>query len=253
MPAGTRYAVHFSDVVSADEPGTSVAAVPQLPAAARAELDGFAEAIVCPLLPRPRGAARPDAPAGTVTVAADGRVLADARDAIETLAAQARLALERIALTETINRRDSDRYLRTMIENTTDIVLVLDEDHTIRYASPALHRVLGLALPPSGRLSDLVGADEHARVAETIARSGDITESTDDGVGDSWCLRRADGSRVVVDVSCRDLRGDRMVRGFVLTLRDVTMRQEQVEEQMRQALLNRPAGHNRHNSANKFR
>jgi PAS domain S-box-containing protein len=253
MPAGTRHAVHFSDVVSADEPGTSLATVAQLPAAARVELDGFAEAIVCPLLPRRRGAARPEAPAGTVTVAADGRVLADARDAIETLAAQARLALERIALTEAINRRDSDRYLRTMIENTTDIVLVIDEDHTIRYASPALHRVLGLALPPSGRLSDLVGADEQARVAETIERAGEVAGDVEDGVGDSWHLRRNDGSRVVVDVSCRDLRDDRMVRGFVLTLRDVTLRQERVEEQIRQALRGRAAGHNRHNSANKFR
>jgi hypothetical protein len=54
-------------------------------------------------------------------------------------------------------------------------------------------------------------------------------------------------------VSCRDLRDDRMVRGYVLTLRDVTSRLVRGEEAIRQALLNRPAGQNRNNSASKFR
>jgi PAS domain S-box-containing protein len=178
-------------------------------------------------------------------------VLAAARDAIEVLGAQARLALERIALTEIINRRDSDRYLQTVIANTNDIVLVVDEDDAIRYASPALERVLGVPLPPSGRLLDLVGPDEHARVAGTIERARD--ECGQEAMPDTWHLRRPDGGRVVVDVSCRDLRDDRMVRGYVLTLRDVTTRRVRAEHEMRQALRNRPAGQNRESSANKFR
>jgi PAS domain S-box-containing protein len=281
MPAGTRYGIHFADdATNPADPGercTRLTSVADLPAAAQAELAAFTEALVCPLLPRQRGAVRPDGvrpdgvgldgvgldsvrpdgaypqvvPAGTVTVAADRRVLAAAQDAIEVLAVQARLALERIALTEVINRRDSHRYLRTMIENTSDIVLVVGEDDTIRYASPALHRVLGLTLPPSGRLPDLVGADEHARIGETLGRSRDAGVA--DGVADTWHLHRPDGARVVVDVSCRDLRDDRMVRGYVLTLRDVTSQHVRREEEIRQALRNRPAGQNRQSSANKFR
>ena len=253
MPAGTRHAIHFADdVPGAADTGdrrTRLTPVANLPPDARAELTGFAEALVCPLVP---GGRRPlVAPAGTVTIAADRRVLAAAQDAIEVLAAQARLALERIALTEVINRRDSDRYLRTLIENTSDIVLVIGDDGTIRYASPALHRVLGLTLPASGRLADLVGVDEHARIEETLGRARDATVGQ--GVADTWYLRRRDGGRVVVDVSCRDVRDDRMVRGYVLTLRDVTSRQARSEEEIRQALRNRPAGQNRQSSANKFR
>jgi hypothetical protein len=110
MPAGTRYGIHFADDATspADDRCTSLIPVADLPPAARSELAGFTDALVCPLSSRPDAA-----PAGTVTVAADRRVLAAAQDAIEVLAAQARLALERIALTDVISRRDSDRYLRT--------------------------------------------------------------------------------------------------------------------------------------------
>ena len=73
------------------------------------------------------------------------------------------------------------------------------------------------------------------------------------GTPDTWHLRRPDGARVVVDVSCRDLRDDRMVRGYVLTLRDVTACRTRAEHEIRQALRNRPAGQNRESSANKFR
>jgi PAS domain S-box-containing protein len=256
MPAGTRYGIHFDDATSPptgpSDRCTRLTPVADLPSAAQAELAGFTEALVCPLLPRQRSAARQEAePAGTVTVAADRRVLAAAQDAIEVLAVQARLALERIALTEVLNRRDSERYLRTLIENTSDIVLVVGDGDTIRYASPALHRVLGLTLPPSGRLPDLIGDDDHAQIVATLGQARDA--GSGDGVTDTWHLRRPDGERVVVDVSCRDLRDDRMVRGYVLTLRDVTSRHVRSEEEIRQALRNRPAGQNRQNSANKFR
>lgn len=250
MPVGAQHRVFL-----AGEPvqgaTTRIVAVADLPAQARSELDGFAEALECPILPRPRGAAEPGRVGGAVTIAADRRLLLAAQDAVEVLAAEARLALERIGLTEAINRRDSDAYLRTVIQNTNDVVLVVDEDDMIRYASPALGRELGLRLPPSGQLRDLVTEDDLAGIELTIAQARDATGP--DGVRDTWNLRRSDGSRVVVEVSCRDLRDDRMVRGYVLTLRDVTVLAKQHEDEIRQALRSRPAGQNRHNSANKFR
>jgi PAS domain S-box-containing protein len=230
---------------------TRIVPVADLPAEARAELAGFTAALECPILPRPRGAAEPGTVGGAVTIAADQRVLLAARDAVEVLAAEARLALERIELTEAINRLDSDNYLRTVIQNTNDVVLVIDEDDTIRYASPALGRDLGLPLPPSGQLRDLVTEDELAGIEATISQARDTIGP--DGVRDTWHLRRANGSRVVVEVSCRDLRDDRMVRGYVLTLRDVTAERKRHEDEIRQALRARPAGQNRHNSSNKFR
>jgi PAS domain S-box-containing protein len=250
MPAGAEHRVHLASepVLGAT---TRIVPVSELPAEAQAELAGFGEALECPILPRPRGAVDPGKDGGAVTIAADRGVLEATRDAVEVLAAEARLALERIGLTEAINRGDNDRYLRTVIQNATDAVLVVDEDETIRYASPALGRDLGLPLPPSGQLRDLVTEDEFSGIELTIAQARDTTGA--DGVHDTWNLRRQNGSRVVVEVSCRDLRDDRMVRGYVLTLRDVTAQRKRHEDEIRQALRARPAGQNRHNSANKFR
>jgi PAS domain S-box-containing protein len=250
MPKGTRHSVYLAGE-PVDGATTRFVPVAELPAEAQAELAGFAEALECPILPRPRGAVAPGKVGGAVTIGADRRVLLIARDAVEVLAAEARLALERIQLTEAINRRDSDNYLRSVIQNTSDAVLVVDEDDTIRYASPALGRELGLPLPPSGRLSDLVTDDELTGIELTIAHARDV--GGPDGVRDTWNLRRSNGSRVVVEVSCRDLRDDRVVRGYVLTLRDVTVENKRHEEEIRQALRTRPAGQNRHNSSNKFR
>jgi PAS domain S-box-containing protein len=250
MPEGTPHSVYLAGEPVAGA-ATRIVPVADLSAPARTELAGFTEALECPILPRPRGAVEPHRFGGAVTVGADRRVLLATRDAIEVLAAEARLALERIDLTDNLNRRDSDNYLRTVIHNTNDVVLVVDEDGTIRYASPALGRALGLSLPPSGRLRDLVTADELAGIELTIAQARDTTGP--DGVRDHWHLRRSDGTRVVVEVSCRDLRDDRMVRGYILTLRDATQERQRHEDEVRQALRSRPAGQNRHNSSNKFR
>jgi PAS domain-containing protein len=250
MPKGTQHSVYLAGE-PVDGATTRIVPVADLPDEAQAELAGFAEALQCPILPRPRGAVAPGKVGGAVTIGADRRVLVNTRDAVEVLAAEARLALERIGLTEAINRRDNDSYLRTVIQNTSDVVLVVDEDDTIRYASPALGRELDLPLPPSGQLRDLVSDDELVGIEQTIALAGGATGP--DGVRDTWNLRRADGSRVVVEVSCRDLRDDRMVRGYVLTLRDATAESKRHEDEIRQALRTRPAGQNRHNSASKFR
>jgi PAS domain S-box-containing protein len=74
-----------------------------------------------------------------------------------------------------------------------------------------------------------------------------------EGARDVWALRGADGGRATVEVSCRDLRGDRTVRGNVITMRDVTERRRAEQESIRQALDATPAGQNRHSSSIKFR
>jgi PAS domain S-box-containing protein len=210
-------------------------------------LGDFDAALVCPLnvdLP----AAGPAA--GALFVAADDQVLAAMRDAVEVLAAQAALALERIALTETVSRRDSDQYVRTIVQNTADVVIVLDAGDRIRYASPSLATVLGVDPPAFATLREVIQPEDFDQVGRTMKRA---QRSSEPDARDCWTLRRPDGSRVLVEVSCRDLRSDRTVRGFVITMRDVTVQRGQERELIRQALLDSPAGFNRRSSANKYR
>jgi PAS domain S-box-containing protein len=256
LPAGTSYASAFTpvDADPADH-GARTVAVDALPEEVRHTLAGHSEALVAALVLAPdaglvvpprRGTVAPPPRAEAIRwcLAADPRVLAVAHDAIEVLAGQAALALERIALTDTINRRDNERYLRSVVRTTADVVLIVDPDERVRYASPSMRRVLGVEPPVSGFLRDIVHPEDHEQIAHTL----------ESGAGtDVWHLRRSDGSRVTVEVSYRDLRTDRMVRGYVVTLHDMTERRAREAEAARRALESLPAGQNRLSANRKFR
>ena len=209
------------------------------------EVDRDTATLVCPLWLEPLAVARPSG--GALVLTGRREVLTATRDALEVLAAQAALALDRICLVEAVGRRDSDLYLRAVIRNTADIMLVIDEDQRIRYASPALRELLGLAeLPPLVTLQELVAPDDRAEVRRALQSEGD---------GVMFCaLQRGRDQRVLVEVTYRDLREDRLVQGFVVTMRDVT-RGRNPDEQVPHVehVDELPAWVNRRSARHKFR
>jgi PAS domain S-box-containing protein len=179
----------------------------------------FESTLVCPLWLEPLAVARPRG--GALVVMGRRDALTATRDAFEVLAAQAALALDRIALVAAVGLRDSDHYLRAVIQNTTDIMMVTDDDHRIRYASPALAELIGTELPPFATLRDLVHPDDQRHVE--LALSGAVHGT----LGKIYCtLTRPDGSQIAIEGTFRDLRGDRLVQGFVITVRDLTASHE---------------------------
>ena len=166
--------------------------------------------LVCPLWLEPLAVARPSG--GALVLSGRRDVLGATRDALEVLTGQATLALDRISLVDAVGRRDSDLYLRAVIRNTADIMLVMDEDQRIRYASPALRDLMGIdEVSPLSTLYDLVHPDDRTQVREALRSEGD---------GTVYCtLQRADQSQVLVDMTYRDLREDRLVQGFVVSMR----------------------------------
>ena len=177
---------------------------------------------VCPLIVDRRADRDPGAGASSWPPAEPA--LLAIQDAVEVLAAQAALALERIALTEAANRRDSDEYLRAVVQNTADVVVIIDEDQRIRYASPSAAAHGPRHRPAAGR-----HAPRHrppGRPGPGVATLTAAERLRDDaGARDVWSLRRPDGSSAGSSsrsVSYRDLRHDRIVRGIVVTMRDIT-------------------------------
>ncbi|GIF00218.1 PAS domain S-box protein [Paractinoplanes rishiriensis] len=201
--------------------------------------------LVCPLWLEPMSVARPHGGALILTGRRD--VLMATRDALEVLAGQAALALDRINLVEAVGRRDSDQYLRTVISNTADLMVVIDEDQRIRYASPALHDLLGgHNLSPLATLTDLVHPDDQGQLRRAFLGNGD---------GTLFCsLRRADDSQILVEATYRDLRDDRLVQGYVVTMRNVTEARDPGERQPHVENVDAlPAWINRRSAQHKFR
>ncbi|MEV4704192.1 PAS domain-containing protein [Actinoplanes sp. NPDC049316] len=201
--------------------------------------------LVCPLRLEPLAVARPSG--GALILVGRRDTLTATRDTLEVLAGQAALALDRISLVEAVGRRDSDLYLRAVIRNSADITVVIDEDQRIRYASPSLRELLGVDdLPPLATLDDLVHPDDRVQLRQAFRGSGD---------GVVYCaLLRPDDSQVLVEVTYRDLRADRLVQGFVVTMRNFPQGHEPDERMARRDNLDElPARVNRRSVRDKFR
>ena len=96
------------------------------------------EMVITPLLMR--GELR-----GALIVASDHRLAEDCTEGLATLAAEVALALESAALAEDLHRRRSEARFRSLVRGSSDVIMIVDADGVIQYASPSTERVLGYA------------------------------------------------------------------------------------------------------------
>ncbi len=205
---------------------TRLRPVPELGGEFTALLPGCADALLCPLaLPdRPSG----DPLIGVLIIGGEEDELVPLITTVESLAAQAALALERITLSQEVSRRNSEAYFRTLVQNASDVILILDDDDRVRYASSSADRVLGYPGLVGTPIVDLVPAEESATAVGALSqmRSRDHRDRRE-----HWRMVRHDNVDIEVEVRASDLRTDPTVLGLVLTLRDVT-EQRQLEREL---------------------
>jgi len=129
-----------------------------------------------------------------------------------------------------LHRREE--YFRSIIENTSDIVMLLSADGQIRYASPALKAVLGYEPTDlsAKNLLDLVHPDD--RTTARVALSHAVHQP---GITLPFQiqLRRINGSWARLEAVGTNLLDNPAVESIILTLRDITERQR-AEELLRQ-------------------
>ncbi|MEU4420420.1 EAL domain-containing protein [Actinoplanes sp. NPDC024001] len=192
-------------------------------------LTQFTQTLRCPMVltDRPGG----DPLVGVLHVGAPTWALLELQRSVEVLAGQVALALERIALGQEVARRNSETYFRTLIQNTADVIVILDEQDRIRYASPSAVGVFG-GDPTGAQLPEVIHPGERNRLADvlTAVRGGDQSQRQLDF--------RARGNRrteVLLELHCRDLRAEPTVAGLVVTMRDVTEQRRLEQELTHQA------------------
>lgn len=200
----------------------------------RAEIDGVLAAgfgglpavLACPMTPPDRPAAQIP---GVLLVGGPPQPLHETRASLEILASHAGLAVERVALRQEIVRRENEAYFRTLVRNTSDVILIVEDDNTVRYASPSAASVFGHTNLVGASLPDLVDPRDRNRAARQLDA---VRESGPRATHDHWWVRHRDG-RVEVEVRCSDFRDERTVAGLVVTLRDVT-EQRRLEHELTQ-------------------
>jgi diguanylate cyclase (GGDEF)-like protein/PAS domain S-box-containing protein len=148
----------------------------------------------------------------------------DQHHALATLASQVAIAVVSANLAEELRQRQSQEQFRSMIQNASDIIVVVDELGHITYATPSLTRELGHPISEllGTPLADLLHPDESVIAAAVI--SGMAGSSSRAPTMADWRMRHADGHYLFFEVLTSNLLDKSSVAGIVLTMRDVSQR-----------------------------
>lgn len=157
--------------------------------------------------------------------------LPEERELLGMVADRVAETLRRQAAEQEVRR--SAAYFQSVIENSRDMLAVLDASATFRYVSPSTLRVLGYSQEElvGSACFDRIHPDDRADVAAMFARS--LEDPTFVGTIE-YRYRHADGSWRSLESTGTNLLADPGVQGFVANTRDVTDRRL-LEEQFRHA------------------
>ncbi|HEY7380735.1 MAG TPA: EAL domain-containing protein [Gaiella sp.] len=141
---------------------------------------------------------------------------------LDTLASQVSLALESVQRGEEVLEQQSEARFRSLVQNSQDLIAVLEPDLTVRYVTPSSAAMLGLEASEvvGSHFDRIVHPDEAAGVATLFRDEAGQGGSVQQEVR----LRHRDGSWRVVEMAMSDLLEDPSVHGLVVTAHDVTDR-----------------------------
>ena len=121
--------------------------------------------------------------------------------------------------------RESEERFRSLVQNASDIIMILEPDGTIRYESPTVERVLGYR--PERRIGtnvlDYVHPDDAERAASVIHE-----DYGEDGVRPivEFRCRHEDGSWRYLEAVSTNMLDEPAMAGIVVNSRDVTDRRQ---------------------------
>jgi diguanylate cyclase (GGDEF)-like protein/PAS domain S-box-containing protein len=128
---------------------------------------------------------------------------------------------ENVRLSEARTLLASEARFRSLIQNASDIVSILDPNGRFTYVSPSASQTLGYGMAHllNRRVLDLVHEEDVALAGELFAES---LRTSSRPITGRWRLRRADGTWIQTDNICTNLSHDATIQGVVLNTRDVS-------------------------------
>lgn len=143
--------------------------------------------------------------------------------ALASLAGQLGLALDGVIATEQLHVRRSNRRFQALVENSSDVVLVVDEDGLVTFVSPTVGRLLGcseeeVVAAPITELLHRPDRMQLERLLTTPGRAGGSQRAIE------VRLRHGSGELRWFEVEANDLRDEDEVQGIVITASDINDR-----------------------------
>jgi len=164
---------------------------------------------------------------GMLVVCCPDAMTLDVHGALCSLASQTALALESVTLAATARALRQDTRFKSLIQNASDLLIVVSADGSVAYASPSVQRRLGWSPQTlEGAGFDVLFSPGDAALARRV-----LAELIHRGAGahvvvDCRLRRAAGGGTVAFEAIAQNLLSDPDVAGVVVTLRDVSERRE---------------------------
>ncbi len=137
---------------------------------------------------------------------------------------------ENVRLLADHSARQNEARFRSLVQHSSDVIIVTRADGAVRFVSPSASRVLGY--DPSSMVrrsvSELLHPDDRERAASffsTAAKTPGVTGPVE------WRFSQPDGSWLHAEILATNLLHDPTVKGVVLNTRDVSERRR-LEEQL---------------------
>jgi len=158
---------------------------------------------------------------GTLVVRTGGDGDADVLAALQTLGNEVAMALDGVAMADDLLRQRTDARFRSLVQNATDVTLLVDGSGRIGFASPSAERVFGYELSrlEGEQLVSIISEGDRTKVVHAVL--GENTSASIHGL--EFALETPQGT-VEVEATCTNLLADENVGGIVLNIRDVTER-----------------------------
>ncbi len=123
---------------------------------------------------------------------------------------------------------ESETRFRALVQNSSDIIRILDPGGLIIYESSSAERILGY--PPGSMIGknplDLIHPEDIGRVKAAL---GEVFDRTNPGVPTEFRIRKANGEYLWVDSVGTNLLNVHGVNGIVITTRPIQQRKEAEE------------------------
>lgn len=141
---------------------------------------------------------------------------------------------ENIRLLEERAAHQSEARFRSLVQNSSDVITIIESDGTIRYQTPSVEQVWGYERSSliGRKLADLLHPQD---LPSALGFFAEVAAAPGTTAPVEWYLQRSDGSWLDIETIGNNLLHDPNVGGLVLTSRNISERKQLQKQLLHQA------------------
>ncbi|HEY8402805.1 MAG TPA: PAS domain S-box protein [Cytophagaceae bacterium] len=126
--------------------------------------------------------------------------------------------------------KDNEKKFRALIENSSDLILILSEDLKVKFVSPSVHRILGYEVSDvlDKRAFEFIPLDTFETVKEFFLRT--LSKPGQNHVASEIKIKCKNGGFIYAEAVAVNLLNDRVINGIIINCHDITKRKQTEQE-----------------------